>query len=82
MQFWVTNEIGSLISVYNIYFMGTENILKYEYTKCSILYEYKNDGLQLTICTCYSKETALNISLIVLFNNIQNWKGYRSKQGK
>jgi hypothetical protein len=56
----------SFVSVYRVYFVSVDNILRY--VRSSVL--YKEAGLRLFVCACYSWELGLDLSLNVLFNNM------------
>jgi hypothetical protein len=47
---------------------------------CCIL--YKGDCLRLSICVCYSWETALYVDPDILFSNRQDWKEIREESGE
>jgi hypothetical protein len=49
----------------------------YGYVNCSIL--YKEDGLQINICACYSLEMSLYIIVEVSSDNMWDWEGLRKE---
>jgi hypothetical protein len=61
---WSQVTIQCFVSVCHIYSVSIYNILIWI---CEL---YKGDRLQLTVCVCYSWETALDIDLNMSFNNM------------
>lgn len=46
---------------------------------CLNILLHEEDDLWLTICACYSSEIALNTSLCVSIDNMQDWRGIQKE---